>query len=455
MTTLDNVKSVYFIGIGGIGMSALARYFKQQGFPVAGYDKTPSPLTKKMEDEEGFIITYEDDEQKIEDCYKMPDSTLVVYTPAIPKDNHILNFFKDNGFVLHKRAEVLGLVSRHKKALCIAGTHGKTTTTTLLAFLLKNSHVGCSAFLGGISSNFGSNLLIDSHSEFVVIEADEFDRSFLHLTPEMAVITAMDADHLDIYGTKENMLEAFEAFARLTRGKLFLKKGLVLKTREVDGVYAVEEKADYYTANLRVVDGSFVFDYISKDICIKDLRLRFPGRVNVENATAAITLALYAGVTADEIRRALPEFKGVARRFDIHANSEKIMYIDDYAHHPQEIRAVLSSIREMWPDKKITVSFQPHLYTRTRDFYPEFARSLSLADEVILLDIYPAREQPIPGVTADLIADRLTVPVSRVTKADFPGFVQEHVQEGIFITMGAGDIDRFIPTFTEMFNRKL
>lgn len=450
----NNIKSVYFVGIGGIGMSALARYFKQMGYPVAGYDKTPSPLTRKMESEEGFAITYEDDARNVGNLYRDKSSTLVVYTPAIPKDNRILTFFRENGYFLHKRAEVLGIVSRSKKALCVAGTHGKTTTTTLLAFLLKNSSVGCSAFLGGISSNFNSNILIDSDSEYVVIEADEFDRSFLRLRPEMAVITAMDADHLDIYGTKESMVEAFEEFARLTQGSLFLKKNLTIRSRAVDGYYAVGEVADYYADHLRIENGAFHFDYISENVKMCDLCLRFPGRVNVENATAAITLALHAGVTPEEIRTALPGFKGVARRFDIHADNGRVMYIDDYAHHPQEIQAVLSSIREMWPDKKLTVAFQPHLYTRTRDFYVDFARSLSLADEVVLLDIYPARELPIPGVTADLIAERLTAPVKRVSKEAFPDYVREHVTDGIFVTMGAGDIDRFIPVFTDMFGKK-
>ena len=258
---MESVKQVYFVGIGGIGMSALARYFKQLGYPVAGYDRTPSPLTRKMEEEEGFPITYTDDAREVDVAYRQPDSTLVVYTPAVPSDNHILTFFREGGYALHKRAEVLGFVSRSRKALCVAGTHGKTTTTTLLAFLLERSHVGCSAFLGGISSNFGSNLVVDTHSDYVVIEADEFDRSFLHLRPEMAVITAMDADHLDIYGTRACMVEAFEEFARLTGGALFLKKGLTLATRAVDGYYAVGEEADYYAANLRVEEGSFRFDY--------------------------------------------------------------------------------------------------------------------------------------------------------------------------------------------------
>jgi len=445
------MKNVYFIGIGGIGMSALARYYKLQGYRVAGYDKTPSPLTHKMSEEEGFEITYVDSEGEIARPFRDKDKTLVVYTPAIPKENQIFRFFQEHDFVLHKRAEVLGLISKHQKAICIAGTHGKTTVTTMVAFLLHHSHVGCNAFLGGIAVNFGTNLLVNTASPYVVIEADEFDRSFLHLHPEMAVITAMDADHLDIYGTREHLVEAFEQFAFQTRGDLFLRKGLCLQTRKVTGCYAAGEETDYHAENLRVDNGSFLFDYVSADVCMKHLRLCFPGRINVENATAAITLALRAGVTPEEIRVALPQFKGVARRFEVHVHTERMIYVDDYAHHPQEIAASLSSIREMWPERKMVVAFQPHLFSRTQDFYEEFARSLSLADKVILLDIYPAREKPIPGVTSGLIAERVTVPVVRVTKEEFPVYVQEHVHAGIFMTVGAGDIDRFVPVFTTMF----
>ena len=334
---IKNIKAVYFVGIGGIGMSALARYFKVMGYEVAGYDRTSSPLTRKMTDKEGFEITYEDDEKGVREVFRDKEHTLVVYTPAVPQENRILSFFRDNGYALHKRAEVLGFLSHSKKALCIAGTHGKTTTTTMLAFLLNRSHVGCSAFLGGISSNFGTNLLIDKDSDYVVIEADEYDRSFLHLHPEIAVITAMDADHLDIYGTHEHLIEAFEEFALQTRGELFLRKGLELKKRTITGYYAAGEKADYYADRLRVDNGSYLFDYIGKDVEIRDLRICFPGRVNVENATAAITVALYAGVTPEEIRVALPLFKGVSRRFDVHAKGDRLIYIDDYAHHPREI----------------------------------------------------------------------------------------------------------------------
>lgn len=454
--TLANIKNVYFLGIGGIGMSALARYFKLNGYQVAGYDRTPSVLTRKMSDEEGIAITYEDDADTIAEIYRNKKDTLVVYTPAVPADSHQYSYFRNGGFELKKRAEVLGILSRSGKALCIAGTHGKTTTSTLLAFLLKNSSVGCSAFLGGISSNFGTNLLTDPNSEYIVIEADEFDRSFLHLHPEIAVITAMDADHLDIYKNKENVTEAFESFAKNVKpgGKLFVKQGLVLKQTEVTGEYNVDYPADYNADCLRVVDGRYHFNYHGRDVEIKDLCLGIPGRVNVENAVAAITVALSVGVTPAEIRQALPEFRGVARRFNIHVHTGKMMYIDDYAHHPREIEAVLSSVRAMWPDQKLTVSFQPHLYSRTNDFYPGFAQSLSLADEVILLDIYPARELPIAGVTSQLILERLQVPGRIVSKDEFPKYVDGHVTEGIFMTIGAGDIDRFVPVFTEMLKKR-
>jgi UDP-N-acetylmuramate--alanine ligase len=431
-------------------MSALARYFKVMGYAVAGYDRTPSPLTRKMSEEEGFDITYVDAAEAIGEAFRDRERTLVVYTPAVPPGNRILSFFRESGHALYKRAEVLGLISRSMKALCVAGTHGKTTVSTMTAFLLDASRVGCNAFLGGISSNFGTNLLVNAASDLVVIEADEFDRSFLHLHPEMAVITATDADHLDIYGTSACLLEAFEQFACQTRGALFVREGVTLCRREVSGYYAVEKRVDYYADRLRVEEGCYRFDYVSREVTIPDLRLTFPGRVNVENVTAAITLALHAGATPGEILEALPRFKGVARRFDIRVNG-KVVYLDDYAHHPREIEATLTSVREMWPGRRLTVAFQPHLYSRTADFYPGFARSLNLADEVILLEIYPAREEPLPGVTSRLIADRLTVPHVLVGREEFPEYVRSKVHDGVFMTVGAGDIDRFVPVFTAMF----
>lgn len=442
----DSITNVYFLGIGGIGMSALARYFKANGYRVAGYDRTPSPLTSKMQLEEGMDINYRDEEEEIFPEYQNPRTTLVVYTPAVPSDSRQMTFFRNAGFELHKRSEVLGMISRQGKAICVAGTHGKTTVSTMTAFLLYHSSVGCNAFLGGISANFGTNLLLNPHSPYIVIEADEFDRSFLHLSPELAVITSMDEDHLDIYQNKANLTEAFEEFGCkvVAGGQLFLKKGLTLEKAQVTGYYGVDVKAGYYADHLRIVDGHYVFDYHGKGIDIEGLVLGVPGRLNVENATAAITLVLQAGVKAEEIRKALPEFRGVARRFNIHVNTGARIYIDDYAHHPREIEATLRSVREMWPDKQMTVVFQPHLYTRTRDFYPAFADSLSLADRVILLDIYPARELPIPGITSDIICARLTVPGQILSKTALMDYITDDFREGILITMGAGDIDRIV-----------
>lgn len=455
MDGLENKKNVYLIGIGGIGMSALARYFRTMGYRVAGYDRTESALTRKMSREEGISVVYEDRPDLLEADFRSKEKTLVIYTPAVPADNCLLNYFKEAGFKLHKRSEVLGLLSRRGKALCVAGTHGKTTVTTLLAYLLKHASVGCNAFLGGISMNFGTNFLADPSSDYIVVEADEFDRSFLQLTPYMAAITAMDADHLDIYGTKEKLEEAFEEFAAkvVKDGKLFLKAGCTLQETEVSGYYDVGKKADFYSDNLRVEGEHYVFDYHGKNDCLKDLELGIPGKMNVENATLAITLALEAGVTPEEIREALPGFRGVMRRFNIHTHG-RVMYIDDYAHHPREIEAVLKAVREMWPRKKLTVAFQPHLYSRTNDLYEWFAQSLDEADEVILLDIYPARELPVPGVTSELILKNLNVPSCIVGREEFPKFVEEKVEEGVFLTLGAGDIDRFVPVFTTMFSEE-
>lgn len=451
-----SVKNIYFLGIGGIGMSALARYFRACGYHIAGYDRTPSPLTGKMQLEEGMAINYQDNTDEISPEFRDPETTLVVYTPAIPADSRQKNFFLQLGFRLYKRSEVLGMISRQGKALCVAGTHGKTTVSTLTAFLLKHSGVGCNAFLGGISENFGTNLLLDRNSPYMVIEADEFDRSFLHLTPEMAVITSMDEDHLDIYKNKANLTEAFEQFAQKVpvKGKLFVKQGLRVKGAQVTGYYGAGTVCDYYADHLRIEKGHYVFDYHGKEVSIEGLISGMPGRLNVENATAAITLVLEAGVTPEEIRLALPEFKGVARRFNIHVNTSEVIYIDDYAHHPKEIEATLSSIREMWPDQALTVVFQPHLYSRTKDFYSDFARSLSIADQVILLDIYPARELPIPGITSEIIREKLEVPGCILTKEALMEYVEKDFKEGILVTMGAGDIDRWVGKITKKLKEK-
>ena len=424
MTILDNIKNVYFVGIGGIGMSALARYFKLKGYNVAGYDRTQTPLTEKMAREEGIAVNYADDENEIAEIYRNAENTLVVYTPAIPRDNRQLNFFTDRGMKPHKRSEVLGLLSHAGKALCIAGTHGKTTTSTLLAWLLHNSHVKCSAFLGGISENFGSNLLVGYFDQqSALIDSDKTVR-----------------DHF--YGNRDSIIAAFEDFACrvVPKGGLFIKKGLEIRKRRVDGFYSLNDKADFYADNLRLENGLYSFDYHGRNGDILNLKLGVPGMVNVENAVAAITVALDCGVTADEIRAALPEFKGVHRRFNIISASEDLILIDDYAHHPKEIEATLKSVRRIWPDRYLTVVFQPHLYSRTKDFAPEFAQSLSLADEVVLMNIYPAREKPIPNVSSNIIMDKITVPVRLMAESEIveaaPGF------KGIAITMGAGDIDK-------------
>jgi len=442
---LNKIKNIYFLGIGGIGMSALARYFNEMNYKVSGYDLTPSDLTHKLEDE-GIIVNYKDEIAQIPSSISLNDS-LIVFTPAIPKDNKQLLYLKNCGFHILKRSEILGLISNEKKALCVAGTHGKTTITTMLAYILKNSSIGCNAFLGGLSINFKSNLLIDKKSEYVVVEADEFDRSFLNLKPEIAAISAMDADHLDIYGDKEHMLEAFNEFVLKTRsgGKVFLKSGLSMSGVQIDGYYGilgVNPPSDYYSYNLRMENNSYMFDYHSPKYEIKNIELGVPGRVNVENATLAITIALEVGVNPDEIIKSLPLFKGVWRRFNIHYQGKGRIFIDDYAHHPKEISATLKSVREIWKDKELTVIFQPHLYTRTRDFYKDFARSLSIADKVILLDIYPARESPIRGITSQIIKDNVKVPVVIVSKEKLIFYLKDNFNSGILMTMGAGNIDR-------------
>lgn len=452
---LKEMDSVYFLGIGGIGMSALARYFKVNGYAVAGYDRTRTPLTLALE-EEGIMVNYTDQVAEIPFQYRNPATTLLVYTPAIPADNLQLGWFVGHAFVPHKRAEVLGMLSRAGKALCVAGTHGKTTTTTILTYILQSSHVGCSAFLGGIARNYNSNLVLNSSSEYIVVEADEYDRSFLHLEPWIAAITAMDNDHMDIYGTRESMLEAFAQFASQRRdgGALFLKSGLELQGEaasraKVDGWYGVENDADYCAKNLRIVDSKYEFDYVSPEVTIEGVRLGIPGRMNVENAVIAITIALRCGVTPDEIRECLPDFKGVVRRFNIHVDSENGIYVDDYAHHPEEIKATLGVAREMWSDKKLTVIFQPHLFTRTRDLYVEFAQALSLADKVILTEIYPAREEPIEGVTSEIIMERLTTEKVLVKRDELLDYLAKDFDGGVLLTVGAGNIDQLIPHITE------
>lgn len=439
------MNNVYFVGIGGIGMSALARYYKMKGYEVSGYDRTPSVITDALQ-AEGITINFLDDEKEIASSFRNAENTLVVYTPAIPHDSLQLNFFQKNGFKILKRAQVLGELSRQHKALCIAGTHGKTTVSTLLAFLLHESHIGCNAFLGGISTNFGTNVLLNDQSEYIVIEADEFDRSFLQLSPFIAGITSMDADHLDIYQNKEALIKTFNDFAEQIdeKGLLFIKEGLHINRRLIDGTYSVNGDSLIKAVNLRHNHGIYTFDYIGKENKkIENLTLGVLGKVNVENAVLAITIALEVGVTSEEIRAALPRFAGVYRRFNLHVN-DKVIYIDDYAHHPRELEALLSSIREIWPDRKLNVCFQPHLYSRTQDFYKEFAVSLNLADKVFLLPIYPARELPIAGVTSRLIMENMTSSCEIVEKDELFNKLVDLDENDVFVTAGAGDIDRLV-----------
>lgn len=456
---INTIKAVYFIGAGGIGMSALVRYFLSKGKHVAGYDKTPSELTHKLE-EEGANIHYEENVSLIPDTCKDPDSTLVVYTPAIPADHKELCHFRENNFEIHKRAQVLGMITRTEKGICVAGTHGKTTTSTMAAYLIDHSHVGCNAFLGGISKNYGTNLLLSEKSEFVVIEADEFDRSFHWLTPYATVVTATDSDHLDIYGTHEAYLESFRKYTSLIRpdGFLVIKKGLDLIPDVQPGVTVYTYSAtdgDFHAENIRIGNGEIFFDYISPLGNIKDIQLGVPVYVNIENGVAAMALAQLCGVTGEEIKAAMPEFAGVDRRFDFKIKNDHIVFLSDYAHHPAEIRQSVSSIRTLYPERKITAIFQPHLYTRTRDFYKDFADSLSLLDEVILLDIYPAREKPIPGVTSQLIYDNLRPGIEKTmcSKEELLDVLKTRKTE-VLITLGAGDIDNYVPQIYEMLKDK-
>ena len=452
---IQNIKSVYFIGIGGIGMSAIARYFLHKGVFVAGYDRTPSDLTRHLETE-GAHIHYEESVEQVPAECKDKGGCLVVYTPAIPAEHRELVFFKENGFEVEKRAQALGVLTRAHKGLCVAGTHGKTTTSTMAAHLLHESHLDCNAFLGGISKNYGTNYILSASSDYVVIEADEFDRSFHWLTPYASVITATDPDHLDIYGSKAAYLESFRKYSSLIRpgGYLVLHEGLEMQPDVQEGVTVYlygRDNGDFHAEHIRIGDGEITFDFVSPMGNISGIQLGVPVSVNIENGIAAMALAQIAGATSDEIRRGMASFRGVDRRFDFQLKSEKAVFLTDYAHHPAEIRQSILSVRELYRGKRIMAIFQPHLYTRTRDFYKEFAESLSLADEVVLTDIYPAREEPIPGVTSRLIYDNLAPSVQKVLcqKEDVPGMVRRS-EVDVFILLGAGDIEAYAPQITEI-----
>lgn len=452
---MNSYKNIYFIGIGGIGMSAIARYYKFKECNVSGYDKTPSELTGELI-AEGIGVHYEDNTDFIP---KDVENTLVVYTPAIPHDLKELLYVQEHGYTLLKRSKTLGEIAKGQRCLAVAGTHGKTTTSTLLAHIFTDSKVGCSAFLGGISKNYDTNLLV-SHNPTIVAEADEFDRSFLQLFPEIAVITAMDADHLDIYGDLKHVHEAFQAFAGQVSGTVITKLGLDItpnhtKARIMRYSYN-DPRADFYADNLRKDEcGYFTFNLKYPDGVIKDCRVGVPGWVNVENAVAASAIALVYGIDPEAIRHALGTFLGVKRRFDIHVNRPGCAYIDDYAHHPNEISTAISSMRDIFPGRRLTAIFQPHLYTRTRDFADEFAKALSAVDKLILLDIYPAREEPIPGVSSRLIFDKVTAPEKVLLKKEMLMKYLEDEKIDTLITFGAGNIDRFIPQITDMLNKRV
>lgn len=446
---LKDIKAVYFVGAGGIGMSAIARYFLNKGVVVAGYDKTKTPLTVQLE-EEGMLVHYEENVDEIPQACKSKDLCLVIYTPAIPSDHKELVYFRENNFEIEKRAQVLGTLTRTHKGLCVAGTHGKTTTSTMCAHIMHQSHIDCNAFLGGISKNYSTNYIL-SDSDYVVIEADEFDRSFHWLCPWASVITSTDPDHLDIYGTKEAYLESFRHYSSLIQpgGALIIRKGLEMKDELQAGVSRYEysrDEGDFHAENIVIDNGEITFDFVSPIENVKGVRLGQPIPINIENGVAAMAMAQLAGCTADELRSGMETYKGVDRRFDFKIKTSSLVFLSDYAHHPQEIYQSAKSIRELYRDKKITAIFQPHLYTRTRDFYKDFAHSLSLLDEVVLCDIYPAREQPIPGVSSRLIYDNLEPQVKKemVCKEQVIDYVNNHDFE-VLVVLGAGDLDNYVP----------
>ena len=454
---LKDIKSVYFVGAGGIGMSALARYFLHKGMPVAGYDKTPSELTRNLE-KEGMDIHYEENVRLIPEECRKPASTLVVFTPAIPASHTELVYFRENGFDIQKRAQVLGTLTRTHKGLCFAGTHGKTTTSTMCAHIMHQSHLDCNAFLGGISKNYGTNYILSAHSDFVVIEADEFDRSFHWLRPWMSVITSTDPDHLDIYGTKEAYLESFRHYTELIQkgGALIIHKGLEMKQHVQEGVKVYEysrDGGDFHAGNVRIADGTITF--VSPIENVRDVELGQPIPINIENGIAAMAMAQLNGCTAEELRNGMKTYGGVDRRFDFKIKNSRHVFLSDYAHHPKEILQSAKSLKELYADRKVTVIFQPHLYSRTRDFYKDFAEALSHFDEVILTEIYPAREQPIPGVTSRLIYDNLRPDVEKqmIRKEDVLDFVRSRDFD-VLVVLGAGNLDNYVPQMTEILNGK-
>ena len=456
---LKDIKSVYFVGAGGIGMSAIARYFLHKGLVVAGYDKTPSELTHQLE-KEGMMIHYEENVNLIPEVCRQPLTTLVVYTPAIPSTHAELKYFHDNNFVIEKRAQVLGTLTRTHKGLCFAGTHGKTTTSTMCAHIMHQSHLDCNAFLGGISKNYGTNYILSTHSDYVVIEADEFDRSFHWLRPWMSVITSTDPDHLDIYGTKEAYLESFRHYTELIQpgGALIIHKDLEMKQHVQEGVKVYNysrEEGDFHAENIQIKNGTITFDFISPIEIVKNVELGQPIPINIENGVAAMAMAQLNGCTAEELREGMRTYGGVDRRFDFKIKNDRHVFLSDYGHHPKEILQSAKSLKELYSDRKITAIFQPHLYTRTRDFYKDFADALSHFDEVILTDIYPAREQPIEGVTSKLIYDNLRPNIEKkmIQKDDVLDFVKSRDFD-VLVVLGAGNLDNYVPEIAEIIKAK-
>lgn len=456
---LKDIKAVYFIGTGGIGMSAIARYFIHRGQVVAGYDKTPSDLTHQLE-KEGMLIHYEEDIDEIPHACKNPKSTLVVYTPAIPATHKELEFFREGGFEIQKRAQVLGTLTRSHKGLCFAGTHGKTTTSTMCAHIMHQSHMDCNAFLGGISKNYGTNYILSDSSDYVVIEADEFDRSFHWLRPWMSVITSTDPDHLDIYGTKEAYLESFRHYTELIQpgGALIIHRDLEMKQHVQEGVKVYDysrEAGDFHAENIVIDNGEISFDFVSPLENVKNIKLGQPVPINIENAVAAMAMAQLNGCTAEELRYGMRTYAGVDRRFDFKIKNDKHVFLSDYGHHPKEVLQSARSLKELFKGRKITVMFQPHLYTRTRDFYHEFADALSNFDEVVLTEIYPAREEPIEGVTSKLIFDNLKPGVEKtiIRKDDVLDYVKSRDFD-VLVVLGAGNLDNYVPQIAKIIDSK-
>ena len=458
---MEKYKSLYFVGAGGIGMANLERYFLANGYKVAGYDRTATDLTRALESE-GVEIVYDENPDLIPAYCRDAATTLVVYTPAVPATHAGLQYFRNGGFRVIKRAELLGIITHNSKGLCFSGTHGKTTTSSMAAHILNISPIGCNAFLGGILKNYNSNLILSDHSEYSVIEADEFDRSFHHLRPYIAVVTATDPDHLDIYGTEEAYLESFAHFTELIQpgGTLLLHTGLKVKPRVPAGVLTVtysRTEGDYHAANVRKGNGEIVFDFVTPDGVVADVKLGVPVDINIENAVAAMAVCHMVGVPGEVLREAIGSFLGAKRRFEFwlkEPGDDGTVVIDDYAHHPDELKASIRSVKDLYPHRKLTVVFQPHLYTRTRDFAPEFAEALSLADEVILLNIYPARELPIPGVTSEIILRDIKCPNKVICdKTDLINQIKNRNFE-VLLTAGAGDVCNYLPQIVEEVRKK-